>query len=99
MKKLLHLKLHTLFLIAFIVLMTLLLSLCFWYLSNVLIEITIMILLALTYTIFLIYLYLQNKDTKHEISQIQDAFDFYSTKLMNESGIGIIIFNNQKKII
>lgn len=99
MKRSLRLKPQTIFLIIFILLMTVFSVIYFLYWTSLISEIIIVVLIVMSYWFLALYLYLQNKDRKNEINQIQEVFDFYSTQLMNEAGVGIIIFNEKKKII
>ena len=99
MKPQLHFKLHTIFLLIFLVLLTIGSIMTFILLSNVIIKFLVFIFIIFAYIFLFLFLYWNYKNVRKEMLQIQDVFDFYSTKIMNELGVGLIIFNQNMKII
>ena len=99
MKKNIYFKVHTIILFIFVILMTVLFGIYISFLDNLIQKITYISFIFILYILLAGYIYARFKYFKKQINQIQEVFDYYSTKLVGELGIGIIIFDKNKNII
>ena len=99
MKNGLYLKAHTIILFIFIVLITVIFGIFLSYLDGLIQRIIYIMFMIICYLFLGSYIYKRFMHYRKQINQIQDVFDYYSTKLVGELGIGMIIFDRNKNII